>query len=183
MTDGIIKTILEGLKLAPRYLIAIGLVAGLILFGGTKFQETLGLPQFAKDHRAILGILFLSSIVLLLVAIGGGGLDRIKRLLRERKFHKGIIKRLQRLTEDEKQILRYYIAKDTRSNMLSIEDGVVQGLVSDRIIYRSASLGNMREGFAHNICDFVWDYLDVYPETLNGSTNTYRTGKRERFGY
>ena len=183
MTDGIIKSILESLKIAPRYLIAVGLVAGLILFGGTKFQETLGLPQFAKDHRAILGILFLSSIVILLVAIGSGGLDRINHFLRERKFHNGIIKRLQRLTEDEKQILRYYIAKDTRSNMLSIEDGVVQGLVSDQIIYRSATLGNTREGFAHNISDFVWDYLHVDPETLNGSTNTYRTDKRERYGY
>ncbi len=178
MTDGILKTILECLKLAPRYLIAVGLVAGLILFGGTEFQETLGFSQFAKDQRAILGILFLSSVILLLIAIGGGGIDWIKRFWRKRVFHKGIMKRLQRLTEDEKQILRYYIAKDTRSNMLSIEDGVVQGLVSDRIIYRSASLGNMHEGFAHNISTFAWDYLHVYPETLNGTTNTYRTDKR-----
>jgi hypothetical protein len=183
MTDGIIKSILEGMKLAPRYLIAVGLVAGLILFGGTKFQETLGLPQFAKDHRAILGILFLSSIILLLVALGGGGLDWIKRFWRKREFHKGIIKRLQRLTEDEKQILRYYVVENTRANLLRIENGVVAGLVADGIIYQSTIHGSIIEGVAHNVGDFVWDYIHVYPEVLNGSTTTYHTDKGRRFGY
>lgn len=178
MTDGIIKSILEGLKLAPRYLIAIGLVAGLILFGGTKFQETLGVSQFAKDQRAVLGILFLSSIVLLLVAVSGGGIDRIKRFWRERSFQKRVMKRLQRLTEDEKQILRYYIVKNTRANMLRVENGVVAGLVSDGIIYQSTIHGSIVEGVAHNIRDFAWDYLHVYPEVLNGSTTINYTDKR-----
>lgn len=172
------KTLLEFLKLTPRYLTAIGLVAGLMLFGGDKFRETLGLSQFAQDYRPVLGILFLSSIVLLLIAIGGGGLGGIQRWWRKRKAFQRITQRLHRLTEDEKQILRYYIAEDTKANTLRIDDGVVQELVAEGIIYRSTSLGNMLEGFAHNISDIAWDYLQVYPQLLEGTTNTYRTDKR-----
>ena len=89
-------------------------------------------------------------------------------------------KRLHSLTEDEKQILRFYIAENTRANTLRIEDGVVQGLISDRIIYQSASLGSILDGFAHNINDFAWDYLHVNPHLLEGTTNTCRTDKRRR---
>jgi hypothetical protein len=177
MTD-LVKSLLEFLKLTPRYLTAIGLVAGLILFGSDDFRETLGLTQFAKDYRFILGILFLGSIVLLLVAVGGGGFAYIQKVWWKRKSHNRIIKRLHRLTEDEKQILRFYIAENTRANTLRVDDGVVQELVAERIIYRSAQLGNMLEGFAHNISDVAWDYLQINPGLLEGSTNTYRTDKR-----
>ncbi len=73
---------------------------------------------------------------------------------------------------------QFYVAENTRANTLSIEDGIVQELVAERIIYRSASVGNMLEGFAHNISDIAWDYLHVYPQLLEGSTNTHRTDKR-----
>ena len=74
--------------------------------------------------------------------------------------------------------MRYYFAKETRANMLKINDGVVQGLVANRIIYRSASTGSLVEGFAHNITDAAWDYIHANPEVLQGTTNTYRTDKR-----
>jgi hypothetical protein len=72
-----------------------------------------------------------------------------------------------------------YFAKNTRANTLRVDDGVVQGLVADGLIHRSASIGNMLEGFAHNITDLVWDYIHVHPELLEGTTNTYRTDKRD----
>jgi len=34
------------------------------------------------------------------------------------------------LTEEEKKILRFYFTKQTRSNVLRIDDGDVQGLVA-----------------------------------------------------
>jgi len=95
--------------------------------------------------------------------------------VRQRIAHK-----LSSLTEGEKQILRYYFAKDTRANTLKIDDGVVQGLVANRIIYRSASMGSILDGFAHNITDAAWNYICANPEVLQGTTNTYRTDKRER---
>lgn len=64
--------------------------------------------------------------------------------------------------------------------MLKVDDGVVQRLVANRIIYRSASMGSLLEGFAHNITDAAWDYIHANPHILQGTTNTYRTDKRER---
>ena len=88
--------------------------------------------------------------------------------------------KLENLTEEEKQIMRYYLATKSRSNTLRIDDGVVNSLVANRIIYRGASVGNMLEGFAHNISDIAWEYLHSHPELLVGSTNTYRTDKGNR---
>lgn len=177
MSD-LFKAFFEFLKLTPRYLMAIGLVAGLILFGSDKFRATLGLTEFAQEYRVVLGLLFLSSIVLLLVAIGSGGIGRLQRWWCKRRAFQRITQRLHRLNEDEKQILRYYIAKNTKANTLRIDDGVVQELVAEGIIYRSTSIGNMLEGFAYNISDIAWDYLQLFPQLLTGSTNTYRTDKR-----
>ena len=73
-----------------------------------------------------------------------------------------------------------YFAKDTRANTLRIDDGVVQGLAQNRIIFRSASMGSILDGFAHNITVAAWNYIFANPQVLLGTTNTYRTDKRER---
>ncbi len=171
------KPLFEFLKLTPRYLIAIGLVAGMLLFASDGFRGTLGLTKFAQDYRPVLGILFLSSIVLLLVAVGGVVVSRIKRLWWERKLFKRITKRLHSLTEDEKQILRFYIHRNTRANDLRIQDGIVNGLVSSGIIYQSASAGDIVMGFAHNMSEIAWNYLHVYPHLLEGTTTKMRTDR------
>ncbi len=171
--------ILECLKLAPRYIIAIGLVAGMILFGPDNLIKKCGLAEFAQNYRSVLGIAFLGSIALGCIGTCRWIFSQIQSLIWDRKVREHITKRLHSLTEDEKQILRYYIVKQTRANTLRADDGVVQGLVSDHIIYMSASLGSLVEGFAHNINDIAWDYLNEHRELLDGSTNYYRTDKRE----
>lgn len=178
-----LKSALDFIKLAPRYLIAIGVAAAFLLFGSEEFLTRLGLKQFTEDYRAWLGLAFVSTISLFAVYVAGEILAFIGRKIKKRKFLERITQRLQNLTEDEKQILRFYFAKNTRSNVLRIDDGVVQGLVADGILYRSASVGNMLEGFAHNISDFVWDHIHRNPGLLVGDTNTYRTDKRESWGY
>lgn len=175
------KTLLEFVKLAPRFLVALGLAAGMLLFANDQLLKRLGLTELVQKYRFALGLTLVISAALLGVYIVLFVLGSIKGWWRKRQFHSAVIKRLHNLTEDEKQILRYYLANDTRANTLRFDDGVVQGLVQDGIIYQSASMGNILEGFAHNISDFVWDYLRVYPNLLAGNTNFCRTDKRERF--
>ncbi|MCE5310484.1 MAG: superinfection exclusion B family protein [Acidobacteriales bacterium] len=167
--------LLEFIKLAPRYLIAIGLVVGILLFGSDDFRKTLGLTEFTKNYRPILGVLFLSSLALLLVSVGSFVIDRIKSIWRDRKAFQRITKRLHSLTEDEKQILRFYIRHNTRANSLRIQDGIVKSLVSCGIIYRSTQLGDVANGFAHNISEIAWNYLHIHPHLLEGTTTTVRT--------
>lgn len=180
MLEELTKSALEFLKLAPRYLIAVALISGVLLFLSESWLERIGLDVFAKVNRQWLGLTFLISITLWGVAVISDCWGWFSNKLFQRKYEQHIIRKLHELTEDEKQILRYYVAKNTRANMLKVDDGVVQGLVADHIIYRSASMGNILEGFAHNITDFVWDYIHANLDVLQGTTNFYRTDKRER---
>ena len=183
MVAELAKTLLEFLKLAPRFIFALGIAAGTMLFVSDHFLKRIGLTEFVQKYRFALGLILVLSAALLAVSSVLWVLGTIKGWWHTRRFHKNVIKRLNTLTEDEKQILRYYLANDTRANMLRCDDGIVQGLVEDGIIYQSASIGNILEGFAHNISDFVWDYLHVYPDVLAGNTNVFRTDKRERFHF
>jgi hypothetical protein len=174
-----LKTVLDVLKLAPRYLVSLGIIAALFLFLPDKSLKWFGIYDFAQHYRPWLSVVFISTGVLFIVdrSIAVRGWARHKKQVA--RFSESRLQRLHRLTEDEKQILRFYIAKQTRANMLRVDDGIVQGLVSAGIIYRSTTLGNVLEGFAHNISDFAWDYLHEHPELLSGTTNFYRTDKRD----
>lgn len=175
------KTFLEFLKLAPRYLIALGVMAAVLLFSGERFLKLIGVLQFAQDNRASLGLTLVVTLSLFSVSVATEVLAIIKRKLNSRKFYQRVTIRLNRLTEDEKQILRYYFAEQTRANSLRVDDGVVQELVAAGIIYRSATIGTFLDGFAHNISDIAWDYLNLNPQLLDGTTNTYRTDKQPSY--
>ncbi|MEY2563398.1 MAG: hypothetical protein QOH88_1591 [Verrucomicrobiota bacterium] len=174
------KSFLEFLKLAPRYLVSLGIISAFLLFSSAHTLERLGVLELTQKNRSWLGLIFIVSTALFGVSLCIDIFHWLRRWWHRRAAFRRVTQRLHRLTEDEKQILRFYFAEETRSNILRIDDGVVQELVSEGIIYRSASLGNMLEGFAHNIGDIAWDYLHVYPNLLEGTTNTYRTDKRQR---
>jgi hypothetical protein len=180
MLAELLKFFLEFLKLAPRYFVAVAIVSGALLFFPDDFLDRIGLSTFVKDNRQWLGLALLVSSTLWTVFIIASGWNSTKKLLLQRKVRRRVVKKLQALTEGEKEILRYYLAENTRANVLKIDDGVVQGLVTSRIIYRSTSMGNLVEGFGHNITDFAWDYLHLYPGLLDGTNNYYRTDKRQR---
>jgi hypothetical protein len=175
----IAKTFLEFMKLAPRFLVALGLAAGMMLFANDQLLKRLGLSDLVVKYRSVLGLTLVLSVALVVTSIARFLLGSIKNWWRQRRFQKQMIERLQDLTEDEKQILRYYIANNTRANRLSIQDGVVQGLVAKGIIYQSAAMGNLLEGFDHNINEVAWNYLHSHPGLLDGSTDFCRTDKRE----
>jgi hypothetical protein len=174
-----IKSTIEVLKLAPRYLAALAVIAGALIFFPAEWLAVLGLQAFSIEHRAWIGLALLGSVgicsVSALIWVG----ESIRGAIRRRGVRRFVCDKLNRLTEDEKQILRYYFANGTRSNTLRINDGVVQELVACRIIRRSAQFGNLLEGFSHNISDFAWDYIHENPGVLAGTTNTYRTDKSD----
>ncbi len=173
------KTILEFLKLSPRYIFALVFLTGFLLLAPEDTLNRLGVLDFTQNNRFWLGITFVASMALVCAGIGADLLDRAKKFYLQRKKVQRIKQRLHTLTEEEKQILRFYIVKQTRANTLRIEDGIVQQLANERIIYRSADIGNLNEGFAYNIVDIAWEYLNLNPHLLNGNTMTHRTDKRD----
>lgn len=178
MVGDIAKSALDVLKLSPRYLSAVVLASGALLFAPRASLDALGVSAFAASNRQWLGLALLASSAICCVAAGVSTWNAVLSSRRHRAARKRLLKRLESLTEDEKQILRYYYAEGTRANTLRVDDGVVQGLVEVGIIYRSASMGSVLGGFAHNISDLAWEYIQSNPMALLGTTNTYRTDKR-----
>jgi hypothetical protein len=169
------------LKLAPRYLVAVIVFCSVLLFIKDDTAKILGVHNFTQNYRQWLGIALIATSTLVVIDWS----IKISRVIRNRvlrvKREKSILQSLHGLTEEEKQILRYYFAKQSKSNVLRIDDGIVNGLVAKGVLFRSASQGNLLEGFAHNINEIVWDYLDVNLGLLDGETNTYRPDKRKSF--
>jgi hypothetical protein len=176
-----IETFISGavsfIKLAPRYIVGIGLIAGFMLWADSRILEELGLYEISIAFKSYLGFAIVFSGAFSFVYIFLAIKNLIIENYQKREFRKAIDKRLAALTEDEKQILRYYFAKNTRANSLRVDDGVVQGLVAARIIYRSATIGDMVDGFAFNITDYAWEQIHKNPQFLEGTTNTYQTHK------
>src|SRR5437763_294069 len=121
MLDEVAKTLLEFLKLAPRYLVALGAAAAFLLFSSEQMLKRLGLTEFTQKNRAILGIILVGSVALFGVWIAAAIIKALRRGWYKRKFHREMIQRLHSLTEDEKQILRYYLATNSRANTLRID--------------------------------------------------------------
>ena len=174
-----LQHIIEVLKLAPRYLAAIGLFCGFILMIPESLANGLGVRNFAQNYRQWFGVAFIAALSLLAADWCVKIIDVVMNRMRLAKYHERILKRLHGLTEEEKQILRYYIAGQSKTNILRIDDGVVNGLVSAGIIHRISELGSIIEGFAYNISEFAWEYLNENYSLLEGDTSTYRTDKRQ----
>ncbi len=170
-----VKMLLDILKLAPRYLVALGIVAAFFIFSPESWLKNFGCSELAQHYRPYLFFIFVFTSVLFAVdrSISVVGWIRHKSIVS--KIAQRRMERLHRLTENEKQILRFYIAKQSRSNVLRIDDGVVNGLAADGIIYRSANVRGGHMAFAHNISDDAWDYLHQNQALLHGSSNTYRS--------
>ena len=179
MTVDVFKHALDAIKLAPRYLVAVAVVLGFLLFAPTELAQRFGVSDVAKDHRQWIGIGLLACVALLLVGVAGAIYRAINTGIRKWRFKRQLLERLHRLTEDEKQILRFYIAHQTRSNTLRVDDGVVQGLAGSGVIYRSSNMGSLVEGFAYNLSEVAWQELNEEPTLLNGSTNLYRTDRQD----
>lgn len=156
----------ELLKVPIKYVIGAFVVVGTLLFAPESFLKALGIWQYREKGKFYFGLLFLILAVLLIGAVADASIEKFHgyRFSRARK------KRLKFLTAEEVQILRQYIEGETRTLYLSIQSGVVKGLVHDQVIYRSSSVSSPEYGvaaFAHNIQPWAWEYLNEHRDLLN----------------
>lgn len=73
---------------------------------------------------------------------------------------------LSNLSKEEKAILSEYIDNDTKTNYYNINDGVIGGLVSTQILYRSTNISQMGSVFSYNIQPWAWEMLRKNPKYL-----------------
>lgn len=173
----VMKVVLNFIKLAPRYCVPLGITVAFLLFCPEIALKYFGVFEFAQNNRQWLAIGFILIFAICVVAVTIEATKWGKRFIRSRMLHKRIIERLDSLTEDEKQIVRFYMNNKTRTNVLDFSDGVVQGLVSEGVIVQAANVSVEFEFFSYNISNCAWQYIHKNPLLLEGTTNIARTDK------
>jgi len=157
---------LEAVKLSPKYLTPVVFVSGFLLFAKREILGVFGLADFSAKYRPYIGGVFLLATALVL----SHWLISLYGWFANRRLWSGRIKRsskrLHNLTHEEREILREYVGRNTRTQYLHLENGVASGLELEHIIFRSSNVGNLMDGWAYNIQPWAWDYLNEHPELL-----------------
>lgn len=176
------EQLLNWLKLPKHIAWPLVIVSALLLWGHDGFKIGLGLQPFIDEYRKWLGVVFLFFLVLGLQPIApfltkkfiekyNRKREEEERIKQEKELLEQAKNKLENLTPDEKDIFRYYIQNNTRTQDLSIQNGNVSKLISDGFIYRASqvSYGGMRGSFTFpvNITDWTWEFIHNNPEVLN----------------
>ena len=161
--------LLDAIKLSPKYLIPLFFASGFLLFSPTEYSAILGLDNFVASYRSWIGLVFLVSSALLLSHLLTSGWTWVNRKYDSQKSFSSATNRLRNLTPDEKVVLGGYIFNQTKTQVLDMMDGVVNGLVHAGIIYQASTLGSLFEGFAYNIQPWAWDFLNKNKHLLEDS--------------
>jgi hypothetical protein len=172
----------EWLGLKPRLLFGVCLVAGLILFLPDSALEALGLSTLRGQHHTWLGLSFIGSSALLVSHLAGEAWTWFKSLYKERKLARIREAHLRELGPDEQGILVQYIANREKTRYFEFSDGVVNGLVTKKILYRASNMAAHFTTFPYNIQPWAWRYLLDHPEVLEGARNPGET-KFNQLGY
>lgn len=172
---GAISTIIKELKdiiLSYRlFIIAffIGLLGTLLLTLPDNLLETFYVKELRDNQTEVIGAI---AFVCLFIAFCGlayyvgvwlFGLGKGK--YQARKRGESEIEVLKQLTPVECKYLANYIFKQTQTAYFSPSDGVVGGLESKGILYRSSNLGRVHN-FAYNIQPWAYEQLSKNPQLL-----------------
>jgi len=151
---------IDWIKLSPRYLAAIAVATSILLFSPVEVLRQIGLEVAINEYRLWIGILWLSSVSLLLAHLFAPLLSLALDRWTDRRWIKFGKRYLSSLTAEEKQILNGYIGPGVRTQKLNIQDGNVRALEQEKLIYRASNLGDLYTGFSFNIQPWVWEYLN-----------------------
>lgn len=157
------KFFFDFLKLAPKSSWTVFMVCAILLFSPASLQQILGTTSFVDNYRQWIGFVLIMSFSVWSTPI-------LIKLFHRFQNNRNVKQRLKNLTEPEKQILRYYVELNTRSNRLRMDNGDVHALVKARILYSS------RSGYI--ITDLAWDFIHKNPHLLKGETDYYYTDEQ-----
>lgn len=153
-----IKFAIETLKpmggYAPFSALAI---SSILLFTLDSWLAKINLLTIRNQYTELLGLAFIISIVATLIQIA---LWVKKDLWIPYCSRRNSEKRFNNLSVQEKQVLCGYLLNGVKTDYFPLEDGVIQGLVHSKILYRSSDMGSAIHGFAYNIQPWAQEFLE-----------------------
>jgi hypothetical protein len=164
----------ELVRMPFRYVFGVFVANVFFLFAPDRYLVVLGVLKYRQTERPYFGLLFFVLLATTIAAIFDAGVRTAQYYSDSRAARK----RLHSLSPDEKRILRKYVAQGGGTFYLNIQDGTVNSLAAEGLIYRSSIINNPMHGltaFAHNMQPWVLEYLRKSPELVDL--------KRERSGW
>jgi len=161
--------VLDSLKLTPRVLLGVALGTGFLIVAPVRLVTTLGMSALLTSYRGWIGGAFVISSALLL----GHGVSAISAFIARRWTEHLKLKRMQRalekLSPPEQAVLAEYFTNGTTTRHFEISDGIVNGLVVKRILYRSSNIASYFTAFPFNVQPWVWEYLREHPSLIDAA--------------
>jgi hypothetical protein len=151
--------LVDALRLPTKTFGALAVASGAIIFCSQPLLAMVGLAKFRDDFRPYIGVAFVLSVSFLFVALVSAVWVGAAKRVRHYRLIRAGQQRLRNLNSQERSILGFYIARQTRSQTLDIKSGAVNALVKEGIIARGSSLGTIY-GFDYIIQPWAWDYLN-----------------------
>lgn len=133
--------IIEIVKLPLKYFWLVLIISSFLLFSPAVFIQSLGMEKIGQDYRIWIGISFIVSIAMLIVALGEAIAKQVRKKWLKAKLIKEAEKELKQLDPKEKAILREFAIQDQDSIQLPINQVSVAGLLRKGILVQSGLYG------------------------------------------
>lgn len=153
---------IEVLKLPLKYIWAVAITTGLLLFIPQALLDRIHLAEFAEDHSTYIGATFLVSTVLVLIHFTGQICGWTARMLYIRKMRRMRADALKQLDPSEKAVLREFFIQAQSTLHLPIDHPTIAGLLAKGVLGLVSCVGeNSRAGmlFSVTIADDVKSQL------------------------
>ncbi len=165
-----VSALLASLKAAtPQILIGVAACCGILLFSPQSFLDTLGLNETVSSNRAAIGAGFIGTVCVLVAQFLWWSKAFLLKPIHMFRRYRREVQLMSELTPDEKAYLLPYIAGSKNTQYFRIDDGISQGLADKGIIFQSASVGYMEDGWAYNLQPWARRYLMGHPHVLDGA--------------
>jgi len=158
--------VIEWIKQPPRVVAAIALACAIILFSPEKTQEAIHVTPILKTIGPYIGIVLVLACTLLATTVVSSSYSWSQKWILRFRVKRRRVQSLSDLTAQEKDILRHYILKRTKTQVLPLENGVVAGLEAEQIIVRATTISRSGTNFAYNIQPWAWEHLNKNPNLI-----------------
>lgn len=159
-----ISTLLDKIKLSKEKQIGLFLFSLIIVI----FAQYETLLQIMKIDfiKPLLPFFSILCLLLFSLIISKPIYDIATYIYHSFFYQKNTKEYLQKLTSDEKDILKYFIENNVRTQYLDYSNGTANGLQAKKIIFCSSNIGIYGTTISYNIQDVAFDILKKHPEYL-----------------
>lgn len=131
--------IMDFFKLPTKIIFAITIATAIILFLPDSIVEKIYMEQFRDRYGFLIGVIFLVSLSILIVALIVALFNYARNKYFWRKFKKDAPERLRKLDDYQKYIVYKLFSEKNHTSELPLHDGAVQLLKQNFIIVEATS--------------------------------------------